>query len=724
MGKSHRLKWLVSASAALLAGGVAHAQQTPPSPQPAPAEAAEVAEEDDSSNEIVVLAPRGDEVRIDRRTYTLRDDATAQSTNMFDVLGRIPSVSVAPSGEITLLGAANVVIQINGQPVPGQSLEQVLRGIPGSDVERIEVITNPSAQYSADASGGIINIITRQRFDGGFNGSLQLSADSLGGYHVGLSPSWSRGPWSLSAQVGVYSGGQEQDLLRERQELPAGPLLTEEGVRDINWDGWYASRLQAGYRPNDRRRMTAAFDFGNFNSSFNQTSDFFEDGVFDSSRTSIANNSGEHNQFTYELQQNGDQPRELFKLNVALNRFQNRSENLYDVTPLIGVASQYETLSEQDTRGADIRLDWESPQADERFLTYGLNFNINAQDFDNSLDVIAGPGPLPYQAALEGRQQTLAGFVTYQFDTGDWTWLPGLRAESYRREVVSGGLETDDVDDRLFPSLHIRRALTPSLNLDLSYSARIQRPGIQQLDPALRFIDVNRAFSGNPNLEPTTTDAYEANLIYQANGASFSLTFFNRISEDIVSNFVEVNGDGVIVSVPVNAGESEQRGLQALLRGPLSERWRYSVSGNVLSREFDYLSGGSLQRREEVEYDGIFQLDYRDPDQNAVGADQLQFELRFQGPRYGLQSENAPFYMVNFTWRRKLTDRLYGVFMAHDLLNSVDQISEVTTADYFERTEFQSAGTRFRIALTYQFGDGPQRPPQDQQAPGGPPIPQ
>jgi len=163
--------------------------------------------------------------------------------------------------------------------------------------------------------------------------------------------------------------------------------------------------------------------------------------------------------------------------------------------------------------------------------------------------------------------------------------------------------------------------------------------------------------------------------------------------------------------------------VQALLRGPLGERWRYSLSGNVQSRSFDVLSGGTLQQREEVEYDGIAQLDYRDPDQNAVGADQLQLELRLQGPRYGLQTEIEPFYMVNLTYRRKLTDRLYGVFMAHDLFDSVDQITEVNAADYFERTEFQSAGTRFRIGLTYQFGDGPQRPPPDQQGPGGPPIP-
>ena len=274
---------------------------------------------------------------------------------------------------------------------------------------------------------------------------------------------------------------------------------------------------------------------------------------------------------------------------------------------------------------------------------------------------------------------------------------------------------------RLFPSVHVRNELTPNINIDVSYTSRISRPGFQQLDPALRFIDVGRAFSGNPNLEPTTTDAYEANFVYQKNGASFSVTFFDRISEDIVSPFTDVVG-GTIVTMPVNAGTSEQRGLQALLRGPLGERWRYSLSGNVLSREYDVLSGGVISRREDIEYDGVAQLDYRDPDQEAVGANQFQFEVRFVGPRYGLQTESDPFYMANFTWRRRLTPRLFGVFMVQDIFESTDQFTEITTDDYIERAEFESSGIRFRLALTYQFGSGPQRPPPDQQ-PGGPPIP-
>ncbi len=689
---------------------MAHAQQTEQ-----PATEAQAADESGDDNEVVVLAQRGDEVRIDRRTYTLRQDPAAQSMNMFDVLGRVPSVSVAPSGAVTLLGADNVTIQINGQPAPGQNLEQVLRGIQGSDVERIEVISNPSAQYSAAASGGIINIITKQRFDAGLSGTVQASGDSLNGYHAGISPSWSTGRWAFSGQIGAYGGDQTNDLTRERRDLATDVVTTEEGARDLEYHGLYASRLTAAFQADERNRISLALDASEHNQSQVQNSDLADtlSGPLGAQRLT-SDYANTYNGLTFDLQHDGDAPRELVKLSAAVAQFDQNIDNTNLFAPAGGPPNnRYDTTNDYSERSASLTFDVEHPFSEERFLTTGLSADTSETTIGNTLDAISGATPLPYDAEIRGSEQTLAAYATYQFATGDWTWLPGVRAEQYRREVISGGLESDATDDRLFPSLHIRRALSPSINIDVSYSSRIQRPGLPQLDPARRFVDVNRALSGNPNLEPTTTDAFEANFVYQKNGANFSVTFFDRISQDILSQFTDVAGDGVIVTMPVNAGESEQRGLQAMLRGPIGDHWRYSLTGNVLSREFDFLEGGSISRRSAVEYDGVASLDYRDADQNAVGADQLQLELRFQGPRHGLQTEIDQFMITNLTWRRKLTDRLSAVLGAYDVFNAADQVTDVTTADYVEHTEYAAPGTRVRLSLTYQFGNGPVRPPQD-----------
>ncbi len=719
--------FLLSATALVAVSGVAQAQQSsppPPPPSTAPAQPGTQAPPPSQADEIVVLAGPRDQVQIDRRTYTIRQDPAAQSTNMFEVLGKIPSVSVAPSGNVTLLGADNVTVQINGQPVPGQNFEQVLRGLQGSDVERIEVISNPSAQYSAQASGGIINIITRQRFNGGLSGTVQGGYDNFDSYQAGVSPSWSRGPWTLSGQAGIFNGNQESDFRRTRNIFATNSTTLEEGDFNVGFHGWYLGRLTLGYRPNPKRRMSIALDgvdVDNTPERDTSTRDLVTGPL--SHQTQDNHVDFANSQVIFDFQQDGAQPREVLKFNAALQRNILDVDALLTITPTVGSQTQFRSEADQDTKGLTSRLDYERPLSDNRFMTTGLAFDLSNQDVQNGRTTFIGSTAGDYTSLLEGRQQTLAAYATYQFDTGNWTWQPGIRMEDYRREVTAGGLQNDTNDLRWFPSIHVRSRIGEDINVDLSYTSRIQRPGFQQLDPSIRFFDVGRAQGGNPNLEPTTTDAYEANFTYQKNGRNFSLTFYDRISDDIVSPFTQTVG-GVIITRPVNAGTSDQRGLQALLRGPFGQHWRYSLTANVLNREFDVLSStGTLSRDSAVEYDGAASIDYRDVNQDAIGADQVQFELRFQGPRHTLQSDLDSFIVANMTWRRKMTPKIYLTLQAQDIFSSQDQLTETTTTDFFERTENLSPGPRVRLGFSYQFGNGPQRPPQDQPQ-FQPPVPQ
>jgi ferric enterobactin receptor len=715
--QNNRLTWLVTASLAFSAAStVAHAQQAEAPAQPAAA--AEPEEVIDDSDDIVVLADPGDQVRIDRRTYALRDDPAAQSTDMFEVLGKVPAVSVAPSGAVTLLGADNVTIQINGQPVPGDNLEQVLRGITGAEVERIEVITNPGAQYSAAASGGIINIITRRRLNTGFSGNAQASYDSLGGYHAGISPTWSQGPWSFSGGVGMFGGQQDSDFLREREIFGVGET-TEEGEFNVGYQGVYFGRPTISYQFDEHRRASLALDGVSVDNDIERITQTNDDLGVLSDQATLMDNNFDNRQLIFDAQQTGALPREVLKFNAVLQQTEFRSAQDITISPNGGPALDFNTLYGTEANIANARIDFERPFGEDQFLTLGTALDTVDQDVFSERETITGVSPTPdYESLLEGRSQTLAAYGTYQFVTGDWTWQPGLRAENYRREVISGGLESDTSDLEYFPSIHIRRHLFSALELDISYTSRIQRPAFQQLDPSLRFLDVDRANSGNPDLQPAMTDAYEINLTYQSGGRSFGITFYDRITEDVFSPFVEEQPDGTIVTTTVNAGTSEQRGLQAIMRGPIGDNWRYSLTANLLNREFDVLEGTTLSSRSEFEYDGVAQIDWSDEDQNAIGADQLQFEVRFQGPRHTLQSDLNEFIVANATWRRRLAPRLFGVLSVQDIFASQDQIQETTTADYFERSETRSPGTRFRLGLTYQFGDATGRPPPPEQQMG------
>lgn len=708
--RAHSALFLTAAAAALAPIGAAAAQQAAPAEEPA------------RQDEIVVIADQGDQVRIDRRTYAIANDPVAQSTDMFEALGRIPSVSVSPEGEVSLLGAGGVTIQINGQPVPGNSLEQILRGLQGAQVERIEVITNPSAQFSAQASGGIINIITRQRLDAGASGAASVGVNSAQGYLVNVGPSWARGPWSVSFWAGLNHNESDRDYSRVRRDIPSGLVTTDSGEIDRITDaghGW----LQLGYKPDNRNNLTLSATIAEGQREVLQPIARIDSFGPVLDQLADSNRDFSYRATSFDYQRDGAQPRQQLKFNLALDQDRNDNDQTVSQSPVGEPSSRFATRDDSDTDSLSSKLDYETPAGEHSFLSLGAAFDGRRYGADNEVRTVLGdPGVTDYAASLNARDQTLAAYATYQIEAGAWTILPGLRVETYRREVVGAGGESDDATTRGFPTLHTRRSLTDTLDLDISYSSRIDRPELEDLDPTIRFTDATHADSGNPDLRPTTTDAYEASLNWESEGRTFSLTLFDRISDDIVSPFTEQLGD-VTLYTQVNAGESDQRGMQAIWRGPLGQRWRYSLSGSALSNAFDTLNGATTTRRAEFEYSGNVQLEYRDPDQARVGANNFAIEVRINGPTHNLQGETEANTQTNLTWRRRLTPKAFGVLILQDVFSSQDSISTVTTSSFSERTERQSQGVRLRLALTYQWGAGSDRM-QDREGPGGGAPPQ
>ena len=674
--------------------------------------AIEVAPEE--PEEIVVRAD-GDSVRIDRRVYSVRNDPVAQSTDMFDVLGRIPSVSVDPSGAVTLLGAGNPTIQINGDPVaPGADLEQVLRGLRGADVERIEVITNPSAQYSSASSGGIINIITRQRFDTGFSGSASVSADTFGGARAGLSPSWSRGAWSLSGRFSYYRFANESDYVVRREDVGTGAVTRDVGAIDYNHEG-YGGGVQASYQANQKNKLSFSLDSYTGNGDRSRGTDRTIDAAPVYFQSLNYDRNSAYDALSMRWERDGDEPSEKLRLNARATHWVRDGDTTVSLFPGNDPApAPFLSGEGDDYQGRELTLDYETPRGERRFLSTGFSFESETRRLDTVLRTLdLTPGPNDFDASVVGREQTFAAYGTYQFPWGDWLLLPGLRVENYRREVSSPDVESELNDLHFFPTLHVQRELK-DLQIDLSYTSRIERPGISELNPTVRQVDATHASSGNPNLRPSSIDAYEANFTYEGKERSYSLTLYDRLSEDVSSSFVTQVGD-VILSTSVNGGDRERRGAQAITRGPiglgLSSRWRYSLTLNGAETRFDALRDGVLVRDEAFEYDGAASVEYRDQDQNAIGADNVEFEVRFQGPRHTLQQEVDAYVYANVSWRRKLSDRFYGFVQVGDIFASNESAIVTRADDFIERGETFSAGARVRLSLIYQFGGAEARPP-------------
>lgn len=420
---------------------------------------------------------------------------------------------------------------------------------------------------------------------------------------------------------------------------------------------------------------------------------------------------------SFDYERNGDRARERLKFNLAVDQYGADSDQTVLQTRSGPALSSIATRNEFVIATTTSQIDYERPVGELQFLSVGVSANLRRYAAENALLTLIGPpNTADFDTALRARDQTLAAYGTHQVEVGNWTVLPGVRIEAYRREVIGDGEETDERDLRLFPTMHVRRPLRDDLDLDLSYSSRIARPSLADLDPTVRFIDTERASTGNPNLRPATTDAFEANLNWRRQGRTFSLTLFDRISSDIITPFTEQVG-AVTLYTQVNAGSREHQGLQVIWRGPVAHGWRYSLTGNALTTAFDTLDGGSLRRISELEYSGNVQLEYRAPDQSRVGANNFSLDVRLSGPTYSLQTETEPAVQVNLRWRRRLTPSMFGVFIVQDVFSSQDSISTTAADSFTERTETLSQGIRLRLSLTYQWGAGADTM-QDRSAPG------
>ncbi len=692
-----------AAAAALAAAAPAWGQE-------APSTNASAQSSDD--NEIVVRA-EGDQVRIDRRIYNIRNDPIAQASDMYDVLGRIPSVNVSPSGSVTLLGAGNPTIEINGQPVlQGANPEQILRGITGPDVERIEVITNPSTQYSSATSGGIINIITRQRYNSGFTGNASAMADTFGSRRANVAPNWSRGPWSFGGRISYFDYKTHNETMRVHEDLASG-VTTSDLARNRNASEDAGGNLQTTYQPSRANKATLSLDLYSDHGDNSQPSDRTSASVPIFHQSQNAASDDVYDRLALLIQHDGARPREQIRLNAALTHFASGSDTIIAVTPVIDPPpSPFLAGARVRDDEANVTLDYDLPLGGRSFLTLGAAADGDSTDINDAERTLIGPpGAGDSQSSLAGDIQTYAAYSTYQFGLGDWLFQPGLRAEDYRREVASQGIETVRGDLRFFPTLHARRSWA-WFDVDLSYTRRIRRPDISELDPAVRFTDATHASQGNPDLAPATTDAYEANFTHQGRNRLFSVTLYDRLNHDIFSPFVSQAGS-LTLSTTVNAGESEERGFQAIMRGPFGSNWRYALTANVLDRSFDTLMSGARQREEALEYNGVASLEYRDRNPNEVGADDVQLEVRFQGPRHTLQQETDQYYYAYLNWRRRLARNFYSFVQIAGALSATYNRSLTRTDDFVERSVTDNPGVRLRLTLMYQFGAQTDRPPPE-----------
>lgn len=739
---SFKLALLVAAASSAFAVPVMAQTAPAPARTPAPAQEAPAEEAEESQVEDVVVTGRASDVRtsIDSTSYSLANDLQATTGSLADALRNVPSVDVDPQGNVSLRGDSNVTILVDGRPsgvLSGEGRAQALLQLQADQYARIEVMTNPSAAYSPEGGGGVINLITKPntpRPGTVSTGSVRANIGDNGRWNLGVSGSRTSGRLTLSGDLGVRHDTGEQITLRERERLDTASGLflpsVQNQVVDFDSDGSYG-RLGLEYRLTDKTQLTLearGHDFENTGAGVELFEARNAAGAVSSAyrrESDIAQgfaSAGMTARLLHRFDDLGHEWTNEFRIDAGENTL-----DMFNVTrPTTPVGA--ETLERVQNDGAFTVMALTSayvrPIGEMAKLRLGYELEIREPEQDNAVRRGSAAG-LPVVVpgltnSFEAEQTVHALYATYEQPFGEKLSAQfGLRLEQADIEInsITSGTRASQDYFRAYPTMHLQYQLAETQSLRASYSRRIQRPQPFQLNPFVSYIDPLNQRSGNPNLEPQETDAFELQWQMRAGQTFYQATAYFRDTSGAFTEIATDIGGGILLTRPENLGARRDTGVEAVANGRLTSTLRYNASVNVYRSEIDASGIPGAMDRSDTLVSGRLNLNWQ-----PTADDFVQISAQMNGDALLAQGIRESRPMYNLGYRRKLTETVAFQLTVRDLFDDAGETIRYDTPTFRDRLDRTFGGRAAYVGLTWTFGSGPRRqqdPQFDFQGPQG-----
>lgn len=660
-----------------------------------------------SSDIVVVAAPR--QSSIDRVSYTVRDTAEARTLSVLDILGRLPLVEVTATGQVRLRGNSNVVILIDSREVSDPL--SYIRSLQAGQIERVEVITNPSAQFAASGTAGVINIITRRVFSKGLNGSATGSLGTSGTAEIKASPTWARGPVSLTGGLNLKRTRVPTNLTRDRltTSLTVPPERTIEIGRMRNTGREFAANLSAIYRLTSRGTLKLTGNAVHIKGGLSSSSTIRTSGLASSTQEQLSTGrtNVQAHDISLEYQLLGPKPNDILTISLAASKEDNRLTNDFSIKSSASIESELLSIRTDANQSTQIaKFDYVRQLGVHQTLSVGASAeHSRIRRLEGQAESLQ-PEEQSFltEAEISGSWKAAAAYVTLQLPLFGGTVLPGLRFESRNYSLPTALEAIVSRRGYLFPTLHFERRLAKGLTGQLSYSRRVSWPGIIDLNPTLRFSDPRTANAGNPSLRPQLTDSFETKLEWVPGRHNVELSVYTRSTKNVLSTASTVTTDGVLITTPVNLLNRDERGASLIAFGPLARNLRYRVSADLADQRFKTTLAENRFPVRSSSYGGSGEIEYKDGTEGREGADRITFVLKYRGPINGVLYRTSAYVTANATWSHAFSDRLSGVVKLDDIFGSARSkttyISEF--GRFIERSE--GIGRTGNVSVTYSFG--------------------
>ncbi len=527
-------------------------------------------------DEVTVRAEKSQtEFRLDKRVFNVGQDLNSTGASALEVLNNVPSVSVNIEGQVSLRGSTGVQMLIDGKPsILADNESNALGTITAEMIERVEVITNPSAKYEAEGTAGIINIVLKKEEKEGINGSLSVNTGYPHNHSVGISLNRRANKFNLFTQMGAGYRSLPRHREALNTNLTDNESIHSEGTEYRN-EQFYNFILGTDYHINDNNVLTLSGNFAYEIEDQPSATDFRQlnatnDIISEWQRSEVT--EAINPKWQYEIQYKSDfkDHKEHDFILSATGRFFGKEQSS-EFTHIIAPTSSF-SLSDQQTgtkfqeANYTFKADYTKPFAEKFALETGTQYVI--QDVSNDFavsDLIDDEWQLRPELTnvFDYDQKVFGVYGTISYEGKKWGIKTGLRLENTDlKTLLQNTNEANNLNyNSLFPSAHTSYKFSERFSLQAGYSRRIYRPRLWDLNP---FFNIRNNFNireGNPELLPEFTDSYEITGIYILEKITMNVGVYQRYTKDVIEriSFFENN---VNTTKPINIGTNLATGIE------------------------------------------------------------------------------------------------------------------------------------------------------------------
>lgn len=562
-------------------------------------------------DEVVVVARRSTvDIKLDKKVYNVGDDMIVKGGTAGDVLDNVPSITVDSDGKVSLRGNENVKVLIDGKPSGlANNVQEAMSILSAESIDRVEVITNPSARYEAEGGGGIINIILKKGEAPGFHGNVNGTIGDPRNYRINTNFNLRGEKYNFFTTLG-YRDRETKRIVQDIRNEYFDPITstTDRFIDEkrlynrnrkgydiqlglelyltpsITWTNTFVTRKSDGTNPN-----SADYNYFDQHHTLMSTKNRYQ--LIDTDRTDM--------EYATSIEKKFSDPDHIVTLEATLfDDVNNGNSIITERSTATSIDSFDNTYSKEKNKSALFRLDYILPLGESSKLEAGYlgSFKVNNNNFilNNKINDVwvqnnLVTNHLEYKENINALYGQYGGGITDKL-----SYLAGLRWENSNinvNELLNNDYNKKKYND-LFPSLFLNYEFDESTSFSLSYSKRIQRPTGALLTPFSNYASNINYFRGNPDLNPSKTNAFDFGFIKRWTGFTINGTaYYNKSTNtfQIVKRIVGTTVDDtpITVSSPINLSSESRYGFEFTLNYIPYKWWRLNTNFNFFRSEME-----------------------------------------------------------------------------------------------------------------------------------------